>query len=44
MRSRFGDIEVLQADDVASVIAFAVGLPRRAALHEVLIRPSKQAY
>jgi NADP-dependent 3-hydroxy acid dehydrogenase YdfG len=44
VRSRFGDIEVLQADDVASVIAFAVGLPRRASLNEALIRPTRQAY
>jgi NADP-dependent 3-hydroxy acid dehydrogenase YdfG len=44
VRSRFGDIEVLEADDVASVIAFAVALPRRAALHEALIRPAQQAY
>jgi NADP-dependent 3-hydroxy acid dehydrogenase YdfG len=44
MRSRFAQIEVLQAEDVAAVIAFAVALPPRASLNEALIRPSKQAY
>lgn len=43
-RDRFADIEVLQADDVAAVIAFAVALPRRASLNEALIRPTQQAY
>lgn len=43
-RGRFADIEVLEADDVAAVIAFAVSLPRRASLNEVLIRPTQQAY
>jgi NADP-dependent 3-hydroxy acid dehydrogenase YdfG len=32
------------AEDIAEVIAFAVGRPRRVALNEILIRPTAQAF
>jgi NADP-dependent 3-hydroxy acid dehydrogenase YdfG len=41
---RFDQIEVLQAADIAAVIAFTIGLPRRASVNEILIRPTQQAY
>ena len=40
--ARFRDIEGLQADDIADVIAYVVTRPRRVALNEVLVRPSEQ--
>jgi NADP-dependent 3-hydroxy acid dehydrogenase YdfG len=33
----------ITADDIAEVIAFAVGRPRRVALNEILVRPAGQA-
>ena len=39
---RFASIERLEADDIADTIAFIVTRPRRMAINEVLIRPSKQ--
>ncbi|HEY0318437.1 MAG TPA: SDR family NAD(P)-dependent oxidoreductase [Solirubrobacterales bacterium] len=44
VRGRFADIEVLQAEDVAEVIAFAVTRPRHVSLNEILIRPTEQVY
>ena len=38
----YNDVEAISAEDVAEVIAFAVSRPRRVALNEILIRPSKQ--
>lgn len=35
-------VEALTARDIADVIAFVVGRPRRVAINEVLIRPGKQ--
>jgi hypothetical protein len=37
----YGQIEVT-AEDIAEVIAFVVGRPRRLAIHEVLLRPAGQ--
>jgi NADP-dependent 3-hydroxy acid dehydrogenase YdfG len=34
----------ITAEDVAAVIAFAVGRPRRMTLNEILIRPTAQAF
>jgi NADP-dependent 3-hydroxy acid dehydrogenase YdfG len=37
----YSQVEVT-AEDIAEVIAFAVGRPRRLAIHEVLLRPAGQ--
>ncbi len=42
MRGRFGDIEILEAQDIADAIAYIVTRPRRVAINEVLIRPTEQ--
>ena len=42
MRKRFGDVELLQAADIADVVAFIVSRPRHVAISEVLIRPTEQ--
>jgi NADP-dependent 3-hydroxy acid dehydrogenase YdfG len=39
---RFGEIERLQAPDVADAIAYIVTRPRHVAVNEVLIRPTEQ--
>lgn len=41
---RFGDIERLQAPDIADAIAYIVTRPRRVAVNEVLIRPTDQQF
>jgi len=41
-RDMYEKVEALEAQDIADVIAFTVGRPRRVAINEVLIRPSKQ--
>jgi NADP-dependent 3-hydroxy acid dehydrogenase YdfG len=41
-RKRFADIEILQADDVADAIAYAVTRPWHISLNEILIRPTEQ--
>jgi len=43
LRSRFGDIERLQAGDVADAILFALGQPPHVSVNELLVRPSQQA-
>ena len=42
MTQRFGDMELLQADDIASAIAYIVTRPARMSVNEVLIRPTEQ--
>ncbi len=42
-RAMYEKVEALTSQDIADVIEFAVGRPRRVAINEVLIRPSKQA-
>ena len=42
MDQRFGDIELLEAEDIAEAIAFIVTRPRRMAVNEMLIRPTEQ--
>jgi NADP-dependent 3-hydroxy acid dehydrogenase YdfG len=42
MRARFGDMERLQAEDIADAVSFIVTRPRHAAVNEVLIRPTEQ--
>ena len=38
----WGEVEVLQPEDIAEAIAFTVTRPRRAAVNEVLVRPTEQ--
>ena len=38
----FGDVERLEADDIADAIAYIVTRPRRVAVNELLIRPTEQ--
>jgi NADP-dependent 3-hydroxy acid dehydrogenase YdfG len=42
IQQRFGDIERLEAEDIAEAISFIVTRPRRTAVNEVLIRPTEQ--
>jgi NADP-dependent 3-hydroxy acid dehydrogenase YdfG len=42
MRKRFGDIEIMQAQDIADAVAFIITRPRRTAVNEILIRPTEQ--
>src|SRR5204862_7983626 len=39
---RFGDIERLEAEDIAEAISFVVTRPRRTAVNEMLVRPTEQ--
>jgi NADP-dependent 3-hydroxy acid dehydrogenase YdfG len=39
---RFSEVAIT-ADDVARIIAFAVGQPRSVSLNEILVRPTAQA-
>lgn len=43
MRQRFGGITVLQADDIARAILYAVTQPPHVSINEILIRPTEQA-
>jgi NADP-dependent 3-hydroxy acid dehydrogenase YdfG len=43
IRGRFGDVERLQASDIAETILYIVTRPRRMAINEVLVRPTEQA-
>ncbi len=42
MRSTFGSITLMQAEDIAEAIVFTVTRPRYVAVNEVLIRPTEQ--
>jgi NADP-dependent 3-hydroxy acid dehydrogenase YdfG len=42
MATRFGDIEILAAQDIADAISFIVTRPRRMAVNEILVRPTEQ--
>jgi NADP-dependent 3-hydroxy acid dehydrogenase YdfG len=42
MMKRFGDIDRLQAGDIADAIAYVLTRPRHVAVNEVLIRPTQQ--
>lgn len=39
---RFGEVEVLRAEDIADTIAYIVTRPSRVAINEVLVRPTEQ--
>lgn len=43
IEKRFEDMEVLQAEDIADAIGYAVTRPRHVAVNEVLVRPTEQA-
>ena len=42
MRATFGQMEMLQSQDIAESIAFAVTRPRHVAVNEVMVRPTEQ--
>jgi NADP-dependent 3-hydroxy acid dehydrogenase YdfG len=42
-RQRFGEIEKLEAEDIADAISYVVTRPRHVAVNEVLIRPTEQS-
>lgn len=42
LRARFGQIERLQADDIARAVVYMVTQPRHAAINEILVRPTEQ--
>ena len=44
IRRQFGEIERLQADDIADAIAYVVTRPRHVAINEVLVRPTDQTF
>ena len=40
--SRFADMEILQAEDIADAVVYIVTRPRHVAVNEILIRPTEQ--
>jgi NADP-dependent 3-hydroxy acid dehydrogenase YdfG len=42
IKDRFGDVDRLQAEDIADAIGYVVTRPRHVAINEVLIRPTEQ--
>ncbi len=42
MRATFGETEMMEAEDIAETILFAVTRPRRVVLNEILVRPTEQ--
>jgi len=42
LKGRFGDIERLEADDIADAISYIVTRPRHMAINEILVRPTEQ--
>ena len=42
MVQTFEEIEIMQAEDIAASIRYAVTQPRRVAVNEILIRPTEQ--
>ena len=40
--SRFKDVEILHAEDIADAISYIVTRPRRVAINELLVRPTEQ--
>jgi len=42
MRQRFGDIQRMEAEDIADAIAYIVTRPRHVSVNEMLIRPTEQ--
>jgi len=42
IRSTFGDIEIMQADDIARAVVYAIGQPANVSVNEILVRPTGQ--
>ncbi|HEY0279721.1 MAG TPA: SDR family NAD(P)-dependent oxidoreductase [Solirubrobacterales bacterium] len=42
MKGRFGEIERLEAGDIADAISYVVTRPRHVAINEILVRPTEQ--
>jgi NADP-dependent 3-hydroxy acid dehydrogenase YdfG len=42
LEQRFGDVELLRAEDIADAIAYVVTRPRHVAVNEILVRPTEQ--
>jgi NADP-dependent 3-hydroxy acid dehydrogenase YdfG len=42
MKARFGDLEPLEAEDIADTISYIVTRPRHMAINEILVRPTEQ--
>jgi NADP-dependent 3-hydroxy acid dehydrogenase YdfG len=42
LQERFGNVERMEAEDIAEIIEFIVTRPRRVAVNEVLVRPTEQ--
>jgi NADP-dependent 3-hydroxy acid dehydrogenase YdfG len=42
IKGRFGEIERLEADDIADTISYIVTRPRHMAINEILVRPTEQ--
>jgi NADP-dependent 3-hydroxy acid dehydrogenase YdfG len=42
IKGRFGEIERLEADDIADAISYIVTRPRHVAINEILVRPTEQ--
>jgi NADP-dependent 3-hydroxy acid dehydrogenase YdfG len=42
LRSRIGEIERMQSEDIARAIVYLVSQPRHVAINEMLIRPTEQ--
>jgi NADP-dependent 3-hydroxy acid dehydrogenase YdfG len=42
IKGRFGDIERLEAGDIADAISYIVTRPRHVAINEILVRPTEQ--
>ena len=42
LKGRFGDIERLEAEDIADAISYIVTRPRHVAINEILVRPTEQ--
>ena len=42
IKGRFGDIERLEADDIADAVSYIVTRPRHVAINELLVRPTEQ--
>lgn len=42
IRGGFGEMELLESEDIAAAVVYAVTQPRRVAVNEILVRPTEQ--